>query len=344
MIEFKILARGLYRPDQVAITYDPSLRMPTTPAIQQWVDTLWQQKLASAQQQGYPLYDSQLFRFVHAETWHEGQVEEGDRVGASPTRTFYDGEHPTLYSSGPVPQSPSPGIGDAPLQSGYPSLRSPSDRDRLHLVLGDTSYKAYTTTRVPEFAQGRSRQELSNALAVCSVIETSDGYILYERRRKVAVYVGRYHVIGGFFERDLDTTMTTTTSATTATSATSATNPDPFAAVRREIREETGIQAADIAEQYCLGVVYDLPTPHAEACFLTRLCIPLNEVHQRVPEDDEIQQLLSLYVTEESLRDFILTNHGNISATGEPNLLLYGAVKFGAGWFEEMMARLVATT
>jgi hypothetical protein len=273
MIEFEILARGLYRPDQVAITYDPSLRMPTTPAIQQWMDALWQQKLASAQQEGYPLYDSQLFRFVHAETWHEGTC--------------------------------------------------------LHLVLGDTSYKEYTTTRVPEFAQGHSRQELSNALAVCSVIETSDGSILYERRRKVAVYVGRYHVIGGFFERDLDT---------------SATNPDPFAAIRREIREETGIQAADIAEQYCLGVVYDVATPHAEVCFLTRLCIPLNEVHQRVPEDDEIQQLLSLYVTQESLRDFILTNHGNISATGEPNLLLYGTVKFGEGWFDEMMARLVATT
>ena len=294
MIEFEILARGLYRSDQVAITYDPSLRMPTIPAIQQWMDALWQQQLASAQQEGYPLYDSQLFRFVHAETWHEGQVEEGN--------------------------------------------------NRLRLVLSDTSYKEYTTTRVPEFAHEHSRQELSNALAVCSVIETSDGYILYEQRRNVAVYVGRYHVIGGFFERNLDTTMTNATNATSATSATSATNPDPFVAIRREIREETGIQATDIAEQYCLGVVYDLATPHAEACFLTRLCIPLNEVHQRVPEDDEIQHLLSLYVMEESLRDFILANHGNISATGEPNLLLYGAVKFGEEWFDEMMARLVSIT
>jgi hypothetical protein len=110
--------------------------------------------------------------------------------------------------------------------------------------------------------------------------------------------------------------------------------------MRREIREETGIQAADIADQYCLGAVYDLATPHGELCFLTRLNIPLNEVRQRVPEEHEIKQLLSLNVTEESLRDFILTNHGNISATGEPNLLLYGAVKFGKRWFEEIMGRL----
>src|SRR5437870_7127083 len=199
MKEFAILARGLYRPDQLAITYDPSLRMPTTPAIQQWMDTLWQQKLAIAQEKKIPLFDSQLFRLVSAES-HPG--------GA------------------------------------------------LRLVLGNTSYKEYVTTREPEFARGRSRQQLGNALSVCSVVETNDGYILLDKRQGVDFYAGRYHVIGGFFERDLD--MATT-------------QPDPFAAIRREIREETGIQLKDISEQYSLGVVYDLTTPHAEMCFLTRL-------------------------------------------------------------------------
>ena len=114
----------------------------------------------------------------------------------------------------------------------------------------------------------------------------------------------------------------------------------PFAAITREIREETGIQPADIREQYCLGTVYDLTLPHCELCFLTRLNIPLQEVNTRVPEEDEIKQLHSLYVTAESLRDFILTNHGNISPTGEPNLLMYGAVKFGEGWWDEVMKGL----
>jgi len=45
-------------------------------------------------------------------------------------------------------------------------------------------------------------------------------------------------------------------------------------------------------------------------------------------------------VTEESLRDFVLKYHGNISPTGEANLLMYGAVKFGEQWFEEVMGRL----
>ena len=269
MLEFEILTHGLYRPDQLYITYDPSLRMPTTPTIQAWMDTLWEQKLAIAREQNIPLFDAPLFRFVEVEAKADGT---------------------------------------------------------LHLVLGDTGYKEYVTTRVSGFAQGRKREELGNALSVCSVVETSDGYILLDKRQGVDVYVGRYHVIGGFFERDRDSTVSQ--------------QPDPFGAIRREIREETGILQSDISEQFCLGVVYDAATPHAEMCFLTCLSIPLAEVQNRIPEEDEIKQLQSLRVTEESLKEFIMRNHGNISATGEPNLIMYGGWKFGEGWFGEVMGRL----
>ncbi len=269
MLEFEILAHGLYRPDQLDIIYDPSLRMPTNPAIQEWMDTLWEQTLALAREKGIPLFDAPLFRLVEAESKPGGT---------------------------------------------------------LRLVLGDTGYKEYVTTRVPDFAWGRKREALGNALSVCSVVETSDGYILLDKRQGVDVYIGRYHVIGGFFERDRDST--------------GSKRPDPFGAICREIREETGIQSTDIEEQYCLGVVYDVATPHGEMCFLTRLNIPLAEVHKRVPEEDEIKQLESLFVTKESLREFVLKHHGNISATGEPNLLMYGGVRFGEGWLVEVMEQL----
>ncbi|HEU0000411.1 MAG TPA: NUDIX hydrolase [Ktedonobacteraceae bacterium] len=261
MREYEILARGLFRPEQLVITYNSALRMPTSPAIQRWMDALWAQKLVMARERGVPLFDAPLYRFVDEETLGDGT---------------------------------------------------------LHLTLGDSGYKEYVTTRSPEFSSGRQRSELGNALAVCSVVETSDGYILLDKRRGVDVYVGRYHVIGGFFERGRDSLANG--------------QPDPFGAMRREIREETGILATDIAEQYCLGLVYDLATPHAELCFLTRLRIPLSEVKTRVPKEDEIKQLETLYVTEQSLRDFITRHHGNISATGEPNLLLYGELLYGKKW------------
>jgi ADP-ribose pyrophosphatase YjhB (NUDIX family) len=269
MLEFEILAQGLYRPDQLTMRYDPALHMPKTAEIETWMEKLWQEKLAQAKIEKTRLFDAPLFRFVSVET----------------------------------------------------------TGDQLTVTVGDTSYKEYVTTRAPEFAQVHTRQELGNALSVCSVIETSDEAILLDRRQGVDVYVGRYHVIGGFFERKLDIDQ--------------GEQPDPFAAMRREIREETGILADDIRDQYCLGVVYDATTPHAELCFLTRLYIPLAEVHTRQPEDDEIQHLLSLAVTEESLRDFILDHHGNISATGEPNLIMYGGWKYGVGWYEDVMKNLM---
>ena len=270
MLEFEILARGLFHPHELEIAYDPSLRMPTEGlVVQEWIDALWQQQLAIAHEQSFPLFDAPLFRLIKVEV---------------------------------------------------------SSEDKLHLVLGDTTYKEYTVTRLPTFSQRRERQQLSNPLAVCSVVETSDDFILYEQRQNVAVHAGRYHVIAGFFEREQDKDIQG--------------RPDPFGAMCRELREETGIQPADIKEQYCLGAVYDVINPHGELCFLTRLHISLAEVLTRTPEDDEVKKLRFLAVTDKGLRDFLLANHGNISATGEPNLLMYGGWKFGEGWFEEVIRQL----
>jgi 8-oxo-dGTP pyrophosphatase MutT (NUDIX family) len=265
VIEFEILARGLYRPAQLVIDYDPTLRMPTTPQLRAWMDRVWEERLAIAREHGARLFDGDIFRFVDA---------------------------------------------------------SPRADGALHVLVGATGYKEYVATRMPEFARSHDRRELGNALAVCSVIETSDGFILLERRPGTSVYAGRYHVIGGFFERDRDM----------------GERPDAFGAIRREIREETGIQAADIREQYCLGLVYDLALSHAEFCFVTLLHITLDEVlHQRTPEDDEVAQLHTLSMSDEGLREFLLAQHGNISTTGEANLLLYGGWKFGESWFEKVM-------
>jgi 8-oxo-dGTP pyrophosphatase MutT (NUDIX family) len=271
MLEFEIIARGLYRPEQVIVDYRPELRMVITPETRQWMEQQWLSNLAQARAQGRTLFDAPLFRFVEA---------------------------------------------------------TPANDGTLRLIVGDTGYKEYVTTRLATFAAGRTRQELGDPLAVCSVIETSDGYILLDKRQGVDVYVGRYHVIGGFVDRERDMPRAGAT-------------PDPFAAVRREILEETGILHTDISEQYCLGVVYDLHTPHAELCFLTRLHISLDEIKQhRTPLDHEIRQLRALGVSEQSLSGFIVNNHGKISATGEPNLLFYGAWKFGEPWFEQIMSMI----
>src|SRR5260370_4098880 len=74
ILEFEILARGLYWPDQLDITYDPSLRMPINPAIQEWMDSLWEQKLAIAREKGVPLFDASLFLLIEAESKPDGRL------------------------------------------------------------------------------------------------------------------------------------------------------------------------------------------------------------------------------------------------------------------------------
>ncbi len=209
---------------------------------------------------------------------------------------------------------------DAPL---FRLIAARSEGEYLALTLGDTSYKEYVTTREPIFAERHTRQELGNALGVCSVVETSDGHILLDKREGVDVYEGRYHVIGGFFERELDGDVEG--------------GPDPFAAVLREIHEETGILAEDIATQRCFGAVYDLLTPHGELCFFTQLHIPLATVLTRTPLDHEIKNLNTLTASAEKLEAFIRSNHRNISTTGEANLLMYGGWRFGEAWLSRLL-------
>ena len=271
MLEFDLLARNIYTPDQLHIHYDPSLRMSITPQQEARIETRWQQRLAVAHEHGVRLFDGQLFRLVAIEARNDGS---------------------------------------------------------LHLILGNIGYKEYVATRDDEEEFNRPRFERANPLSVCGAIETSDGYILLERRPVMGIHAGRYHVIGGFIDRTMDMQNGRIDGA------------GIFSAMRRELREETGIQVDDIQMQYCFGVAYDLVAPHPELSFGIRLNIPYNEVLKREPEDDEIEQMLTVRATPDALRDFICNNRGKISPTGEPTLLLYGAYRFGEAWYEDVMNAL----
>ncbi|MDO8674009.1 MAG: NUDIX hydrolase [Dehalococcoidia bacterium] len=194
---------------------------------------------------------------------------------------------------------------------------------RLTLRLGDTGYKEYVATRRPEFHGVHPRQHLANPLAVCAVLVTSDARILVEHRHGLDVYAGRYHVIGGFFERDKDGEAA----------------PDPVRAIQREVREETGLDL-DHSRFTCLALVYDRITPHPELCFTAPISLTFDEVRQLQGTDGEVNRLEFIEDSPASLRNFILANHGNISATGEPCLILYGKRRFGRGWHNDLLAAI----
>jgi 8-oxo-dGTP pyrophosphatase MutT (NUDIX family) len=203
---------------------------------------------------------------------------------------------------------------------------------QLHLYLENTDYKCYVGTRSTTFHAMFKNAEMANPLAVCIAIVTVDNHVLIERRKAVDVYAGRYHVIGGFMDQDYDLAANLV--------------PDPFAAVAREAHEELGIHLEYESVQL-LGLVYDLATPHPELCFSTDVPYSFRDVETCVKyarTDGEVKRIEGISSTAKKLRNFILENHGRISATGEPCLLLYGRHTFGEGWYREMMEALSIAT
>jgi 8-oxo-dGTP pyrophosphatase MutT (NUDIX family) len=199
-----------------------------------------------------------------------------------------------------------------------------ADDSRMVLRFGETGYKEYVGTRTDSYARQRRREELSNPMAVCAVVHTADGKILVEKRVGTDVYAGRYHVIGGFADREHDMV---------------AANFSPFDAISREVREETGL-SIEASAFTCLGLCYDLLTPHPELCFMGRGPGSREVVEAFRASDNEIQALEFLEDSAESVANFIREHHGRISATGEGCLLLYGLFSYGREWFNRLTSLL----
>jgi len=202
-------------------------------------------------------------------------------------------------------------------------------QNKLEIELGNTDYKEYVATRMEDFYNYHSLNNLANPLAVCIAMISSDKKIVVEKREGVDVYSGRYHVIGGFIDRDIDFKLNLT--------------PCPFKAIKREVKEETGVDLED-SVIYSLGVVYDLVSPHPEMCFLVNLSISSKEildVFLTSKHDFEVHDIELIHDSESELSNFIFYNHGNISATGEPCLLLYGKYKYGESWYKDIVQKII---
>jgi 8-oxo-dGTP pyrophosphatase MutT (NUDIX family) len=193
---------------------------------------------------------------------------------------------------------------------------------KFTLKVGRTNYMEYVATRTKKFHKEDNRWDLANPLAVCVVIVTADHKILIEKREQVDVYSGRYHVIGGFTDVDKDKPNRKI--------------PILFAAILREILEETGLKIS-FQNIFGTGLVYDLINPHPEIAFVANTNLPFRQIQKIKSTDNEIHKLDFIPDNKDQLTNFISENHGNISATGEAALLLYGKGIYGKSWFENIL-------
>jgi len=208
----------------------------------------------------------------------------------------------------------------------YRLLNYDNDR-KFNLTLGNCRYKDYVVTRTRKFTDTENKLIFTDPLAICGAIITADNRILIGKRTGVDGSLGKYHVVGGFIEREKDDKSGC---------------PSPFAAMKREIYEEVGLSIAD-DNLICLGIIYDWAAPHPEMCFQARTEMTYNNIVKLSPHDLEVNSWEYIINDPDSLAIFIRNNIKNIAVPGLANLLFLGQFHYGAGWLRQVIDTLYLT-
>jgi 8-oxo-dGTP pyrophosphatase MutT (NUDIX family) len=194
----------------------------------------------------------------------------------------------------------------------------------LRLDVSDVDFRSYIGTALPGFVAAFPGVARANPLAVCVVLVTSDEKIVMDRRAKVDAYRGRYHVIAGFMEKNADIIHD---------------RPDPFGALRREVREELGILLEHGVR--CTGLVRT--AMGSELCFSCPLDITfegLLSTKAGSRTDAEIDELFALPDSPASILSFLTDHRPHVVPSGMACLLLHGRNRHGEVWYDRAIGAL----
>ena len=185
----------------------------------------------------------------------------------------------------------------------------------LRLSLSLTSYKVFVGTHL----SGRSIFEnygprvMANPLGVSCALETSDGWLLLGRRNQsVAYYPDRIHPFAGSMDPRANPT------------------PNVFEEIHRELREEVGLQADQLIQTRCVGLVEDVLLHHPELIFTVRTSLARAAVENGldISEHDHVEAFhIDRKAIEQRLHDPELT------PVAMATIALWGQCRFGQTWF-----------
>jgi 8-oxo-dGTP pyrophosphatase MutT (NUDIX family) len=123
----------------------------------------------------------------------------------------------------------------------------------LEIELSQTSYRIFVGTNMahPEWIETIGRHVMANTVGVSTTLITADNHIMLGRRSdNVAYYPRRLHPFSGSLEpRD---------------------KLDLFDEALRELHEELGLVANEIAEIACIGIIEDMQLRHPETVLYAR--------------------------------------------------------------------------
>jgi len=170
----------------------------------------------------------------------------------------------------------------------YSLLKSELIDGNIHYYIQETDYKSFCGTNM----NGNFHGTKADILAICSIIETSDEFvILGKRSNNVAECRNIWHVFGG----NLDEVISGKEPA--------------FLAIKKEIQEELGINENEITSIKCLGLGLNLKIKKHEFLFLTKTSLSskcIQDCYLNAADMNEHQYLKFIHKSE--LSAFVKNN------------------------------------
>jgi len=191
--------------------------------------------------------------------------------------------------------------------------------DRLHLTLSHTTYKRFLGTNLshPQLADRFGSQILANPVGVSPALLTADNFLMMGRRNaSVAYYPNRIHPFAGALDP---------------------TDVNPFAAVRRELREELGFADDDVAEIQLTGIAEDLAIRQPELIFHVRSKRTRAEVESAL-DCTEHDATWSTRATADAIASALRSGDA-FTPVAVASVLLYARLAFGESNFTGHAAR-----
>jgi hypothetical protein len=193
----------------------------------------------------------------------------------------------------------------------------------LNLLLGETDYKELLGTNL-SLTQGADRiggTVLSDGVAVCSILLTRDGFLVFGRRsRKVQNDRGRLHVCAGHPDPEKLLSIEEILQ-----------NQNPFfRAMKKEIMEEFHITEGKISQMTCLGLVRNRENKKPEVIFRTALKVTASQVqrlHASAKDSYEHDEIVTIPSEPAPLIDMLRNRGGEFTIPALAALTLYGVAE-----------------
>ncbi|MCD6329213.1 MAG: hypothetical protein J7M10_02485 [Candidatus Cloacimonetes bacterium] len=181
--------------------------------------------------------------------------------------------------------------------------------DQLNVYVSETNFKELMGTNFyhPELADEYGKSSLSNAIALCTLLETDDeNFVFVKRSSNVYFGEGLWHLFAGQFSIEKKENHTLSV----------------FEVLYKELFEEGALTKDNIAHCVCLGLIRDSIYFKPELVFYTKTSLSAKEVSEKIctaPDGYEHEEVTIVQKSE--LDNFMSTE--NFTSIARGNYFLY---------------------